>query len=73
VVALYCRPSPKAVSRSFFDKDEPLRVGLLPRMDADASNLRWFEFPAQVIFHTAAAFEDGDTVKMYACAFNEVC
>ncbi len=55
-----------------FDKEEPLRVGLLPRMDADATNLRWFEFPAQVTFHTAAAFEEGDTVKVYACAFNEV-
>ena len=55
-----------------FDKAEPLRVGLLPRMDADATNLRWFEFPAQVMFHTAAAFEEGDVVKMYACAFNDV-
>ena len=56
-----------------FDKSEPLRFGLLPRMDADATNLRWFEFPPQVMFHTAAAFEDGDTVKLYACAFDEVC
>ena len=56
----------------FDPKEEPLRIGLLPRMDTDATNLRWFEFPAQVMFHTAAAFEEGDVVKMYACAFNEV-
>ena len=55
-----------------YDRSEPLRFGLLPRMDADATNLRWFEFPAQMIFHTAAAFEEGDAVKLYACAFDDV-
>ena len=55
-----------------FDKSEPLRFGLLPRLAEDESSIRWFEVPAMMIFHTAAALQEGSLVRIFACSFVEV-
>lgn len=55
-----------------FDKSDPLRFGLLPRLAKDESSMRWFELPAKMIFHTAAAFQEGSLVRIFACSFVEV-
>ena len=56
-----------------FDKSQPLRFGLLPRLAEDESSIRWFEVPAKMIFHTAAAWQEGSLVKIFACSFEEAC
>jgi len=49
-----------------FERDRPSRFGILPR-HGDNAQVRWFEAPSCFIFHTLNAFEDGETVVLYAC------
>jgi carotenoid cleavage dioxygenase-like enzyme len=41
----------------FFDKQAGSRIGLLPRQAIDESDIKWFSFPSQMIFHTANAWQ----------------
>lgn len=55
-----------------FDTSRPSRFGLLPRYADDESGIRWFDTPAQMIFHTANAWQEGpNIVKLVACCFDE--
>ena len=49
------------------DPEQPLRIGLLPRDSMTQDGLRWFELPSGSIVHTLNAWDDGDTVHIYAC------
>jgi carotenoid cleavage dioxygenase-like enzyme len=42
------------------------RFGILPRRGVDA-DVRWFESPSCMVFHTANAWEEGDEVVLVAC------
>lgn len=42
------------------------RFGILPRGGADA-DVRWFDAPSCMVFHTANAWEEGDSVVLVAC------
>jgi carotenoid cleavage dioxygenase len=54
-----------------YDLSRPARIGVIPRDASDASELRWFDIPATMIFHTANAWEEGDCIKFYACGVDE--
>lgn len=43
-----------------FQKQKPSRIGVLPRYDTDASNMKWFDVDAAYVFHTANAWEEGN-------------
>lgn len=47
-----------------FMKDKPARIGLMPRDATSAEQIQWFELPAFMCFHTAAALEDPETGKV---------
>ena len=49
------------------DFDEPLMLGLIPRTDDHADNIRWFHFPAGGIFHVLNAWEEENKCVVYAC------
>ena len=50
-----------------FDPSRPSRYGLLRRDAVDDSGIRWFEMPAHMVFHTVAAWEEGDVTVLHAC------
>lgn len=55
-----------------FDKSRKSRFGIMPRYATNEDAIRWFELPAMVIFHTANAWQEGDSiVKLAACTFDE--
>lgn len=55
-----------------FDKQAGSRIGLLPRRAIDESDIKWFSFPSQMIFHTANAWQETSTkIKLVACCFEE--
>ena len=49
------------------DFDEPMMLGLIPRTDDHADNIRWFHFPAGGIFHVLNAWEEENKCVVYAC------
>ena len=55
-----------------FDKATPARYGVLPKRATDASDIKWFELPAHMVFHVANAWQEGSVVKLYVCCFEEV-
>lgn len=54
-----------------FDKSRPTRFGLLPKNATSPEELRWFEAPPAVMFHTAAAWQEGHVIKLYTCVFGD--
>ncbi len=42
------------------------RFGVIPRGGSDG-DVRWFDAPSCMVFHTANAWEDGDSVVLVAC------
>ncbi len=55
-----------------FEKDRPARFGVMPRGTADGRDVRWFELPPLYIFHVANAWQDGNTVVLFACVYQSV-
>uniref|UniRef100_A0A7S1X8S3 carotenoid 9,10-dioxygenase n=1 Tax=Tetraselmis chuii TaxID=63592 RepID=A0A7S1X8S3_9CHLO len=57
-----------------FDEKKGIRFGLRPHSAAgdDVDAVQWFELPSQMIFHVANAWEDGDNIHLYACAFKRL-
>mmetsp|Transcript_6206 Transcript_6206/g.16027 ORF Transcript_6206/g.16027 Transcript_6206/m.16027 type:complete len:525 (+) Transcript_6206:203-1777(+) len=55
-----------------FDKEKGLLFGVRPHAAAegDKEAVKWFTLPAQMIFHVANAWEDGDVIHVYACAMD---
>ncbi len=49
----------------FFDASRSSRFGILPR-DGNGSDIRWFDVPSCMIYHVTNAYEDGNTVVLYA-------
>ncbi|HCP45025.1 MAG TPA: hypothetical protein DIU15_03235 [Deltaproteobacteria bacterium] len=49
------------------DPEQPLRIGLLPRESMTQDDVRWFDLPSGSVVHTLNAWDDGDTVHIYAC------
>jgi carotenoid cleavage dioxygenase len=49
-----------------FRDDMSARYGVLPRHGSDA-DIRWFEGPPCMMFHTANAWNDGDDVVLVGC------
>lgn len=60
-----------ASSPFYFDKGQPSRFGVMPRYSSDEKDITWFELPPMVVMHTAAAWQEGTTIKLAACCFNE--
>jgi carotenoid cleavage dioxygenase len=57
------KPENLAAGMSFpygWDPEYGARVGLLPREDADARRVRWFEVPLCYVFHPLNAYETAD-------------
>ncbi len=52
-----------------FDKPRGARFGLLPRRGEGATDMRWFDLPGCMIFHSLAAWEEeeGQLVRLFAC------
>ena len=55
-----------------FDNQLPTRFGVLPRYAKNEDAIRWFEVPAVMMFHVANAWQDGNTIKLYSCCFDQV-
>lgn len=55
-----------------FDDQLPTRFGILPRYAKSEDAIRWFEVPAVMMFHVANAWQEGNTVKLYSCCFDQV-
>ena len=56
--------------RIAFDRAAPSRFGVLPR-HGDGSQVRWFELEACYVYHTVAAWDDGDAVVVVGCAIDD--
>lgn len=52
-----------------FDAENPVRFGIMDKMETDPSNITWIEAPPQMIFHTLNAWEEEEDgiITMYAC------
>jgi len=48
-----------------FSSERRSRFGILPR-HGDNSNIRWFEVPTCMVYHTVNAYEEGDEVVLIA-------
>lgn len=55
-----------------FHPELKTRFGILPRTAKDQQGIRWFEAPAMMMFHVAAAWEEGSLIKLYVCAWDKV-
>ena len=55
-----------------FDNTLPTRFGILPRYATSEDAIKWFEVPAVMMFHVANAWQEGSTVKLYSCCFDQV-
>lgn len=56
-----------------FAKDSYTRFGLIPIDAHDDSEIRWFRLEESFhMFHTAAAYEDGDEVVVWGCMMEEI-
>ncbi|KAK9808682.1 hypothetical protein WJX72_001857 [[Myrmecia] bisecta] len=55
-----------------FDGTRVSRYGVLPRYAKDASALKWFELPGHMIFHVANAWQEGNIIRVFACAFEDL-
>jgi carotenoid cleavage dioxygenase len=53
-----------------FEPDLGARVGILPR-HADGDQIRWFDVGSCYVFHTLNAYEEGQSVVLEACRFQE--
>lgn len=49
----------------YFSEERGTRFGIMPRQGAGA--VRWFKQPSCTIYHVANAYDEGDTVVLYAC------
>lgn len=55
-----------------FEKTQNLRVGVLDRYATDGAEVKWFDLPPCMVFHTANAWEvNNSTIELYLCAFND--
>ena len=45
------------------------RVGLLPTSAKSAEEMTWFELPGHAVLHVANAWEEGEKVHVYTCAY----
>jgi carotenoid cleavage dioxygenase len=50
-----------------FDKAKGTRFGLLPRTGDGTTQTRWFDVEGCMIFHSLGAFDEGNTVRLFAC------
>lgn len=55
-----------------FDNTLPTCFGVLPRYAKSEDAIKWFEVPAVMMFHVANAWQQGSTVKLYSCCFDQV-
>lgn len=55
-----------------FDTQLPTRFGVLPRYAKNEDAIKWFEVPAVMMFHVANAWQEGNTVKLFSCCFDQV-
>ena len=53
-------------SRVRFYRDQPFRLGLIPR-HGEGSEVRWFEGEPCYVYHTINAWEEGDEVVLVGC------
>lgn len=56
-----------------FENQLPTRFGVLRRYAKNEDAIRWFEVPAVMMFHVANAWQEGNTIKLYSCCFDQVC
>ncbi|KAL3133697.1 hypothetical protein ABBQ32_008196 [Trebouxia sp. C0010 RCD-2024] len=54
-----------------FDNTLPTCFGVLPRYAKSEDAIKWFEVPAVMMFHVANAWQQGSTVKLYSCCFDQ--
>jgi len=50
-----------------FQEQKPSRLGLLPRHAQPGDKTEWYDFATGFVFHTAAAWEEGDEIVLLAC------
>lgn len=55
-----------------FDSQLPTRFGVLPRYAKNEDDIRWFEVPAVMMFHVANAWQEGNTIRLSSCCFDQV-
>lgn len=60
----------KGKYRISFMHDRPARFGVLPR-HGDASQVRWFEHDACYMYHSVAAYEEGETIRIVGCRIQD--
>ena len=54
-----------------FNSGRASRFGVLPKHSDDASQIRWFELPAMYAFHVANAWQEGNTIRLFACVYEK--
>ena len=53
-----------------YDASRAARFGVLPKSAGDGGATRWFELPgAMFAFHVANAWQEGDTLRLFLCAW----
>lgn len=55
-----------------FDTQLPTRFGVLPRYAENEDDIKWFEVPAVMMFHVANAWQEGNTIRLSSCCFDQV-
>ena len=57
-----------------YDGKRNARFGVIPKRPSTIKEVQWFEVEPCMIFHVTNAWQDGaDVIKLYACAFQDVC
>lgn len=54
-----------------WEPERGTRIGILPRR-GQQKDIRWFDVPNAYVVHVFNAFDDGDTVHVYAPSFDEM-
>ncbi len=60
----------KGKYRISFMHDRPSRFGVIPR-HGDASQIRWFAHDSCYMYHSVAAYEEGDTIRIVGCRIED--
>jgi carotenoid cleavage dioxygenase-like enzyme len=54
-----------------FDEGRASRFGVLPKSSEVPEKIRWFEMPAMFAFHVANAWQEGNSIRLFACMYTE--
>lgn len=54
-----------------YNSERASRFGVLRKDASSEAGIRWFELPAMYAYHVANAWQEGDTIRIFLCVYEE--